>query len=432
MDDGAKGSKTLELTTVTKNQDSVQIHLYRSKESSPDQAIDSAEYIGTLFIEDLAGKPAGIPTIKLKLTLDGAGDLSAEAMDADSGTHQSLNVSLKNLSGETIESFPDFDITGVDAGIESESFDFSGLDDIGFESEDYLDSAPAFGEEDEESASGESLEDFSLDDSDDSPFSDTIDFSDSAADFGSSSFDPDPETPESIAPFDEDTPYISHEKERKGVFVPAWMCVLILVVGISLLAAALIFGWKLFSNDSAAGQTPAIAESSAVSEPAQPTPVPQLQPAPLSAPATSPREASLPPAPSQELPAPATSPHEVSTPPAPSQELLAPATSPHEVSTPPAPSQELSAVSVQEEPTPPPVWQENADVVAAEPAPPAIPEPAPVQQNVYYLIKWGDTLWDLAEAYYRNPWRYSRIAQYNNIRDPNLIITGTYLVIPAE
>lgn len=392
MDDGAKGSKTLELTTVTKNQDSVQIHLYRSKESSPDQAIDSAEYIGTLFIEDLAGKPAGIPTIKLKLTLDGAGDLSAEAIDADSGTHQSLNVSLKNLSGETLESFPDFDITGVDAGIESESFDFSGLDDIGFESENYLDSAPAFGEEDEASASGKALEDFSLDDSDDSPFSDTIDFSDSAADFGSSSFDPDPETPESIAPFDEDTPYISHEKERKGVFVPAWMCVLILVVGISLLAAALIFGWKLFSNDSAAGQTPAIAESSAVSEPAQPAPVPQLQPAPLPAPATSPRETSLP----------------------------------------PAPSQELSAVSVQEEPTPPPVWQENADVVAAEPAPPAIPEPAPVQQNVYYLIKWGDTLWDLAEAYYRNPWRYSRIAQYNNIRDPNLIITGTYLIIPAE
>lgn len=49
-----------------------------------------------------------------------------------------------------------------------------------------------------------------------------------------------------------------------------------------------------------------------------------------------------------------------------------------------------------------------------------------------YTIRWGDTLWDIAEAFYRNPWLYPRIARFNNIRNPDLIISGTTIRIPPR
>ncbi|MGI5105842.1 LysM peptidoglycan-binding domain-containing protein [Treponema socranskii] len=52
--------------------------------------------------------------------------------------------------------------------------------------------------------------------------------------------------------------------------------------------------------------------------------------------------------------------------------------------------------------------------------------------DVAYRIKWGDTLWDIADAYYKNPWRYPRIARYNNIKNPDYIISGTTIRIPVE
>ena len=53
-------------------------------------------------------------------------------------------------------------------------------------------------------------------------------------------------------------------------------------------------------------------------------------------------------------------------------------------------------------------------------------------QNVRYKIKWGDTLWDLADTYYKNPWKYRKIADFNGIKDPDFIISGTHITIPAE
>ena len=52
--------------------------------------------------------------------------------------------------------------------------------------------------------------------------------------------------------------------------------------------------------------------------------------------------------------------------------------------------------------------------------------------DIVYRIKWGDTLWDIADAYYKNPWRYPRIARYNNIKNPDHIISGTTILIPVE
>jgi hypothetical protein len=49
-----------------------------------------------------------------------------------------------------------------------------------------------------------------------------------------------------------------------------------------------------------------------------------------------------------------------------------------------------------------------------------------------YRIRWGDTLWDISEAFYRNPWLYPRIARFNNIRNPDRIISGTVIKIPPR
>ncbi|MDR1596966.1 MAG: LysM peptidoglycan-binding domain-containing protein [Treponema sp.] len=49
-----------------------------------------------------------------------------------------------------------------------------------------------------------------------------------------------------------------------------------------------------------------------------------------------------------------------------------------------------------------------------------------------YRIRWGDTLWDISEAFYRNPWLYPRIARFNNIRNPDFIISGTVIRIPPR
>jgi len=67
----------------------------------------------------------------------------------------------------------------------------------------------------------------------------------------------------------------------------------------------------------------------------------------------------------------------------------------------------------------------------AQAAPPAAPAPASAPAaGAWYKIKWGDTLWDLAFAYYRNPWYYPRIAKANKIKNPDRIISGTKIWIP--
>ncbi|MCQ2588216.1 MAG: LysM peptidoglycan-binding domain-containing protein [Treponema sp.] len=49
-----------------------------------------------------------------------------------------------------------------------------------------------------------------------------------------------------------------------------------------------------------------------------------------------------------------------------------------------------------------------------------------------YKIKWGDTLWDISNTYYRSPWKYKKIASFNKISNPDYIISGTTITIPAE
>lgn len=94
-------------------------------------------------------------------------------------------------------------------------------------------------------------------------------------------------------------------------------------------------------------------------------------------------------------------------------------------------------------PAPPPVIQAPAapppprSEVSARKRPPApvasykVPAVIP-RGGVSYTIRWGDTLWDISEAFYRTPWLYPRIARFNNIRNPDLIIAGSTIKVPPK
>jgi hypothetical protein len=51
-------------------------------------------------------------------------------------------------------------------------------------------------------------------------------------------------------------------------------------------------------------------------------------------------------------------------------------------------------------------------------------------KGLRYKVRWGDTLWDIANAFYHNGFAYTRIAWYNNISDAATLIAGTTIVIP--
>jgi hypothetical protein len=128
-------------------------------------------------------------------------------------------------------------------------------------------------------------------------------------------------------------------------------------------------------------------------------------------------------------------------------EEAAPLTPPPE---PPAPPAEAPPAIVAPAPpaqSPAPLVEAPPPVITApvQPSPPvqvsrrrnppvaSYKVPAVIPRNgAAYRIRWGDTLWDIAEAFYRNPWLYPRIARYNGIRNPDLIISGTTIRIPPR
>ncbi|MDR2942040.1 MAG: Hsp70 family protein [Treponema sp.] len=106
----------------------------------------------------------------------------------------------------------------------------------------------------------------------------------------------------------------------------------------------------------------------------------------------------------------------------------------------PEPVKQPEPVQPKVEPTP---------VIQAPPAPTAPKQqtsrkrpPAPVasykvpatipKEGVDYRIRWGDTLWDISGAFYRDPWLYPRIAKHNNIRNPDYIISGRTIRVPPK
>ena len=82
-----------------------------------------------------------------------------------------------------------------------------------------------------------------------------------------------------------------------------------------------------------------------------------------------------------------------------------------------------------------PQAQEDKIVIAPDASkvvPVSKPELTIKKEDIKHHVKWGDTLWDISETYYKNPWRYPRIASHNNIRNPDLIYSGSNIMIPYE
>ena len=319
MNDDSSASETLELTTVRDNQRSVQINLFKKEDDTSDPL-----YIGSLIVEDIHEKAAGEPTVELQLALDEDKNLSAEAIDKDSGSHQALRVSLETFADQAFDDL-DFDLSSETADIELSSMSM-----------------------------------------------DTDDSSETHNEFSAASFYT-----------DEDDEY---SQPKRGM--PIWLLILLILLGIAALVLGILLLTKknLAEEDRPMAMQPEAAvivpsETQPVQEPAASQPAPSL---PADEPITEP------PAPQPAGPSPIEQ---------------------------PVPSQ-----PVQQEP---PVQQQV----------PAVKEPAAsvlAQKAVRYKLRWGDTLWDLSETYYRNPWLYTKIATHNKLKNPDLIISGTYIEIPPQ
>jgi len=120
------------------------------------------------------------------------------------------------------------------------------------------------------------------------------------------------------------------------------------------------------------------------------------------------------------------------TPPPPPPEKVQPVEPPPPP--PPEPAPVVETAPVIEAPTTPPPARPQTAARKRPPAPVSsykVPAVIP-KGGVAYQIRWGDTLWDISAAFYRNPWLYPRIARYNNIRNPDLIISGKTIKIPPK
>jgi hypothetical protein len=108
----------------------------------------------------------------------------------------------------------------------------------------------------------------------------------------------------------------------------------------------------------------------------------------------------------------------------------------------PLPSEEEAEAAAQPVETPPPVIKApEAPVIAPAMLPqPSKRDPAPVFSykmpavipagGLTYRLRWGDTLWDVSQAFYRTPWRYNFLARYNGIRNANHVVSGRTIVVP--
>lgn len=53
----------------------------------------------------------------------------------------------------------------------------------------------------------------------------------------------------------------------------------------------------------------------------------------------------------------------------------------------------------------------------------------PQYQSQYYVLKEGESLWDVASKAYGNPNEYTKLIDLNNLTDPNSVNPGTRLRI---
>lgn len=339
MEETPSASQTLELTTVRDDQNSVQINLFKK-----DDYADTLEYIGSLIVEDIAVKPTGEPTIELALNLDEEKNLSAQAIDLDTGSRQALTVAFKTLASSDLYSSPDFDLSSND--------DFELADPL-----------PEFG---------------SLQSSFDSNFS--SDYAETPV--RAEQTDESTATDESVLHVTNTETSELYEEKKSGL--PLWLLIVLILLGL----AILVLGVLLLTKNLSRGSSSEAVVLEAPREPAKPKETKITTPPKPAEPAAKKEE-------------------KVET-----QEAVTTQVETQDV-------KKETPVEKTEAPVEKPETKRQADTTAGNNA-------------VTYRLKWGDTLWDLSETFYKNPWSYMRIARHNHIENPDLIIAGTDIEIPAR
>lgn len=456
-----KGKKRLVLTTVNDDQSSVQIDLYKGSGEN----IEEASYVGSLVIEDIIPAQKGVPEIELLIGIDENGNLNAEAGDTGVEERQSLSVSLESLDEDSF-STPNFEIDET-AFEEVPSFEDEELDDdLDFEDAG-LDSAPEMDESEldsepdldmseldddldfDESALGtepdldmsELDDDFDFNETElgsepelgDSVPDDDIDFDESALgddiDFDESTLDGEPDFDDSLnldmteeleeepaindmpefdefdqtieddfgQDFDEQLDQDRYEEEEEenappeeneGRRNPLAIAVLIILI-LAILGIGAFFIIKSMSGDSIpelrAGNEAPADENAAADDLADAEPEPEPEPEVTAAP---------------EVPE------------------QAPENVPETVVQEPEEPEAAAAPEISED---------SGSQVSSS----AVP-PEGSGGGVWYRLKWGDTLWDLSNSFYRTPWLYKIIAVENSIRNPDLIYAGDDIHIPEN
>jgi LysM repeat protein len=183
---------------------------------------------------------------------------------------------------------------------------------------------------------------------------------------------------------------VSTEKERKF----PWPVLIIIGLVLILVLAAL---WFFLLREQPA-KAPALAAQAPVEQPAAQADVPPA------APAAKPAQ--------NAAPAPAQNAAKADT----------PAANP--------PAQQAKPVVITSPPKPNPA-PANRDRSSAPVYSFKVPQTIP-PEGVAYSVRWGDTLWDISEAFYRNPRLYPRIVRHNEIGNPDLIVSGTKIIVPPR
>lgn len=427
LEEGVPGKKKIELSTVKDNQTTVNVDLYASEKSTMADAI----LIETLTLSDLEKQPNGEPNINLEVSIDKNNLISATLLDSASGAKATQNIDLHEAllandknpgSGKgllkTAEEINeraelgdlDFDLPAFSEGAapkteivedepkakKSASFDDATIADDSFEEPPIDDSpvddaaldmpdfdVPAF---EDSSASDATVSDSAASDdtfaSDDFEMPNFDDSSDSASsssdalfddsfgdDLGSSAATAGASSSASSS-LDFEGLYDDEDTERdeKKTRLPVFVCMICAIICVLAVLLMLFIIPSKFNLLNSLSSKTEVAQEK-VSEPLPP-PVQKEEP--------------LPPPP----------------------EPVAPAAKEDEI-----------------------VVVEEAEIVV-----PDLPKPEKKREPkvITYKIKWGDTLWDISAAYYKNPWRYKKIARYNGIKNPNHIVAGTYIKIPEE
>lgn len=394
LDEDALSEQNLELTTVRDHQESVQINLFKKTDD------EEPEYISSLIVEDIADGISGDPTINLKIKLDEDKNLSAEAVDEGSGARQSLKVSLTTLDQNAFDDM-DFSLSAFDDPMD-DPFDISIDSPINFE---------------------------------DNSENDDIFFGNSETDYSQTEI------------------YEAEKKKRPAVWLIVLLiilCIGALVVAILLLTKKMPFAEKMENTEQITTQSMnMITKEDAEKKMNELTEKPPVQDnAEKEMKARKEEEkrkaeeiAKLEEKKRQEEEKAAEAAKEEAKKRAEEEKRKADEKAKAEEKKRKEEQKQRNAESAKKAEA-----KKKADAEAKrkteQQRKKAVEKTKTKQKKVIptvtksgvvrYKVKWGDTLWDISETFYKNPWLYKKIADHNKIKNPGFIVAGSYIEIPAK